>query len=214
MAKVVVFGITGYAGGHIGAELVSRGHEVVGVARTIATPPAGVEARPGSIHDAAFVREVTQGADHIVVALRFGAEQDDPALIDALPSLTGAAIAQGARLGFVGGAGSLKVAENGPDLVDTPEFPDAYKNEALPARDALRALRSSDEALDWFYVSPAASFGSYNPGERTGTFRVGGDVLLTDEKGESFVSGEDFAIAFVDEIESGAHHRARFTVAY
>jgi putative NADH-flavin reductase len=39
-------------------------------------------------------------------------------------------------------------------------------------------------------------------------------VLLTDEDGESFISGEDLALAVVDEIETPRHSRARFTVAY
>jgi len=55
-------------------------------------------------------------------------------------------------------------------------------------------------------VSPAAGFGGYAPGERTGCFRIGGDVLLADAEGNSFVSGEDFAIAFVDEIDTPVHH--------
>jgi putative NADH-flavin reductase len=30
----------------------------------------------------------------------------------------------------------------------------------------------------------------------------------------SFISGEDLAVAFIDEIETPAHHRERFTVGY
>ncbi|MYT25222.1 epimerase, partial [Streptomyces sp. SID7760] len=52
------------------------------------------------------------------------------------------------------------------------------------------------------------------PGRRTGSFRVGGDTLLTDADGNSAVSAEDYAVAFVDEIEQGAHPRARICVAY
>ena len=63
-------------------------------------------------------------------------------------------------------------------------------------------------------MSPAGSFGSWNPGERTGVFRLGGDVLLADANGDSSISGADLAIAYVDEIEQAAHPRARFTVAY
>ena len=40
------------------------------------------------------------------------------------------------------------------------------------------------------------------------------DVLVTDETGRSAISGEDYALAFVDEIETPRHHRARFTVAH
>ncbi|WP_295910030.1 hypothetical protein [uncultured Actinomyces sp.] len=36
-------------------------------------------------------------------------------------------------------------------------------------------------------------------------FRLGGDVLLTDENGVSDISGADFAQAFVDEIETPTH---------
>ncbi|HJF51126.1 MAG TPA: NAD-dependent epimerase, partial [Brachybacterium paraconglomeratum] len=52
------------------------------------------------------------------------------------------------------------------------------------------------------------------PGERTGAYRIGGDVLLTDENGDSHLSGQYLAVALVDEIETPAHRRTRFTVAY
>ncbi|MBT0768808.1 NAD(P)H-binding protein [Kineosporia sp. J2-2] len=215
MAKVIVFGGTGYAGGRISAELASRGHQVTAVARHAKEVASGVEVRTGSIHDAAFVTELVKGADQIVVALRAEpGEEGEPKLIDALPLLTEVSIANGARLSFVGGAGSLLVAEGGPALIDTPEFPDAYKGEAGSHREILEALRVSDEKLDWFYVSPAAEFGSWVPGERVGSFRVGGDVLQSDAEGKSFISGDDYAIAYVDEIEAGAHRRERISVAY
>ena len=118
------------------------------------------------------------------------------------------------RLGVIGGAGSLQVAPGGPRLVDGDGFPDAFKAEALELTRVLTELRASDDSLDWFFLSPAANFGAYNPGERTGHYRVGGDVLLTDEQGTSAISGEDLAVAVVDEIEQPAHRRERFTVAY
>jgi putative NADH-flavin reductase len=52
------------------------------------------------------------------------------------------------------------------------------------------------------------------PGERTGKFRVGGDELLKDGKGESRISQEDFAVALIDEVEKPKHVRQRFTVGY
>jgi putative NADH-flavin reductase len=39
-------------------------------------------------------------------------------------------------------------------------------------------------------------------------------VLLTDAEGRSEISGADFGVAVVDEIEDPKHRRARFTVAY
>jgi uncharacterized protein len=63
-------------------------------------------------------------------------------------------------------------------------------------------------------VSPAALYGSFNPGERLRRYRVGGDVLLTDAEGKTMIGGEDFATAILDEIDKPVHHRQRFTVAY
>ena len=79
----------------------------------------------------------------------------------------------------------------------------------------LDALRSNvPEGLDWFYVSPAALFGSFAPGETTGDYRLGGDELVTTEDGTSEISGTDFALAHVDEIEQRKHPRQRFTVGH
>ena len=64
MSTIVVFGVTGYAGGHITAELLDRGHAVIGVARDITSVAAraGLELRPGSLYDPAFRAEAVAGA--------------------------------------------------------------------------------------------------------------------------------------------------------
>jgi len=98
--------------------------------------------------------------------------------------------------------------------VETPDFPDQFKGEALAHKAVLDALRETDETVDRFYVSPAAGYGSFAPCDTTGKFRVGGDVLLTDAEGNSRLSAGDLAIAFADEIERPAHRRARLHVAY
>jgi putative NADH-flavin reductase len=215
MSTIVVFGGTGYAGSAIAREALSRGHEVVAVARDTskAEPQDHLTLAQGDAFDPAFVAEVTEGADVVVVALH-AVQADGSELKDRFQPFVDAAAAAGARLGIVGGAGSLRVSEDGPQLFDTPEFPDAFKAEAKSHAVILDGLRAGETEVDWFYVSPAAAFGSYNPGERTGTYRTTDDVLLTDAEGNSDISGADFAIAFVDEIERPAHHRARFGVAY
>ena len=40
------------------------------------------------------------------------------------------------------------------------------------------------------------------------------DVLVVDDDGDSYISGPDFAVAVLDEIEHPKHHRDRFTVGY
>ena len=215
MSTIVVFGGTGYAGSAITHEALSRGHQVVAVARdtTKLDPADGLTLAQGDAFDADFVAEVTKGADVVVVALH-AVQSDGSELKDRFQHFVDAASSAGARLGIVGGAGSLLVADGGPALYDTPEFPDAFTGEAKSHGQVLDALRASDTDVDWFYVSPAAAFGSFNPGERLGTYRTSDDLLLTDAEGNSEVSGADFAIAFVDEIETPAHHQARFAVAY
>jgi putative NADH-flavin reductase len=216
MSTIVVFGGTGYAGSAITHEALSRGHQVVAVARdtTKLDPADGLTLAQGDAFDPALVAEVTTGADVIVVALH-AVQADGSELKDRFQPFVDAAVAAGARLGIVGGAGSLLVADGGPALYDTDEFPDAFAGEAKSHGQILDALRAdTDTDVDWFYVSPAAAFGGYNPGERRGTYRTTDDLLLTDADGNSDISGADYAIAFVDEIEQPKHRKARFGVAY
>lgn len=108
---------------------------------------------------------------------------------------------------MVGGAGSLEVAP-GKRLVYPPDFPTAYKTEALKGAEFLDL--KSEKQLDWTFLSPSALF---LLGERTGKFRLGQDTLLSNDKGSS-ISFADYAIALVDEVEKPAHSRQRFTVGY
>lgn len=114
------------------------------------------------------------------------------------------------RLLWVGGAGSLEV-EPGVRLVDTPEFPAAYKEQAFGQSAALQTLGDSKTAIDWTYVSPPAIIG---PGGRTGSYRIGGDQLLADANGNSTITWIDYAVAVVDELEKNVHPKSRITVAY
>ncbi len=215
MATIAIFGGTGYAGGAIRDEALRRGHTVISVSRREdeVAGRAGLIARAGNLHDPALVDHMAVEADVVVVAIRASA-QDGVRLADAVPMLAKASAEHGTRLGVVGGAGSLHVTEDGPRVVDLPTFPEAHKGEALGQADVLAALRETTADVDWFYLSPAAGFGSYAPGEATGHYRVGGDVLLADADGNSNISGADYAKAFVDEIEEPEHRRQRFSVAY
>ncbi len=214
MARIVIFGGTGYAGGHIAAEAARREHTVTSYSRRLPDEPLhGVGYRQGTVHDAASVDEAAAQADVLVVALPHH-PANGPELADALPALLASAAAHDTRLAFVGGAGSSLLTPEGPRLVDGPDFHDEWKPEALSAAALLEALRASDETVDWFVVSPAALFGSYAPGEATGAYRTGGDLLVTQEDGSSEISGADYALAFVDEIEHPHYRRARVTVGH
>ncbi len=140
-------------------------------------------------------------------------QSDGRGLETAVPALLAVADANGARLGVVGGAASLRVAEGGPLVIDAG-FPDEYRAEAEAHARVLDALKSADTTVDWFYLSPPGNFGAHHPGTKTGTFRLGTDVILIDADGSSDISGADFATAFADELDQPTHHRTRFTVGY
>ena len=212
MSKIAVFGGNGFAGSAIAKEAASRGHEVTVVARS-AQSGTDTNVVQGSVHDNTIVEQITADNDVVVVAIP-AREIDGKRLLDAVTPLADAAARNGARIAVVGGAGSLLVSEGGPRVVDTPDFPDAYKGETLAHADVLDALRATDSNVDWFYVSPAAAFGAHAGIAPKGSFQVGGDILLTDAEGNSAIAGEDYAHAFVDEIETPAHRRQRFTVAH
>ncbi|MGI8668026.1 MAG: NAD(P)-dependent oxidoreductase [Jatrophihabitans sp.] len=214
MARIVIFGGTGYAGTNIAREAAGRGHDVVSYSRgEPGQPLPDVRYRLGSIADPQVLAAASADADELVVAVH-GSDVDGAPLADRLPSLIEAAVEHGARLSFVGGAGSSLVAPDGPRLLDQPDFHEEWKPEALAHSAVLDALRAQSTGLRWFYVSPAALFGAWTPGADTGSYRTGGDVLVTKEDGSSEISGTDFARAYLDEIEQGAHPDQRFTVGH
>ena len=212
MASIVVFGGTGYTGGHVVAEAAARGHQVIAVSRSTPTEPLdGVRYVAGAADEVAA--EVVPGADAVVAAL---SPRGDMAgrLVDVYRELAGRSAAAGARYLQVGGFSSLRPAADAPRFVEG-EVPEEYRAEALEGEATRRLLvEETPVELDWVFVSPAGEYGAWVPGERTGDYRVGGEVALFDTDGRSTISGADLAVAIVDEIERPAHHRTHIGVAY
>ncbi|WP_438768327.1 NAD(P)-dependent oxidoreductase [Kushneria sp. TE3] len=203
MAQVALIGASGNAGSRLLAELSDRGHQVTAIARNrekITLLP-GVTARQGDANDRKALAELLKGHDAVISAVNFKTND--------VKTLVGAVRDAGVlRYLVVGGAGSLEVAP-GEKLIDQPDFPDAYQPEARAGGEFLDFLRGVED-LEWTFLSPSAEFVA---GERTGQFRLGQDQLLTHEGGSS-ISFEDYAVAMVDELETPAHVRQRFTVGY
>lgn len=193
--RIAVYGATGAIGSSIVSEARSRGYEVTGISRS------GSD-ETGDALDPAFTAGIAEKHDVIVSAVGPSRTSDDGSRFpDTIANLV--ATLDGSRLVVVGGAGSLTV--DGVRLVDTPEFPELYKAEALKGAASLEILRTADPEVDWTYLSPAPVIA---PGERTGVYVVGLESPVGDQ-----ISIEDYAVALVDEIESRAHVRERFTVA-
>lgn len=212
--KIALFGATGRIGGTIAREALERGHTVTAIVRD----PSRLELSherlavvTGEITDAASVAAAVAGHDAVAVAIGGRRDGRHDVVTDAVRAvLTGLPRGGVRRLVWVGGAGSLEVAP-GVALIDSPDFPPDYLGEATPMVEALRIFRESSAEVDWTFMSPPILI---EPGERTGHYRIGGDHLLFDDKGASRISMEDYAAAFIDELEHPAHVRRRFTVAY
>ncbi|WP_189311098.1 NAD(P)-dependent oxidoreductase [Streptomyces brasiliensis] len=211
MSKILIIGGTGYTGANVAAEAVARGHEVTSYSRSApAAPVDGVTYTHGSAEDAA---KLIPGQDAVVAAL---SPRGD--LVGRLPGLyrdlAGASAAARARLIVIGGFSSLRSAPDGPRYAEG-DVPERFRSEVRDMEAVREWLTgSAPDTLDWTLVSPAGGYGSWAAGERTGTYRVGGEVALFDEQGRSEISGADFALAVVDEIERDAHPRAHISIAY
>jgi len=199
--KIAVYGATGMVGSEIVNESINRGHEVTAISRKGAEI-AGATAQVADLADAEVFASIAK--DHDVVVLATGPSRtggDHGEWLDAMA--TAYSNAEGTRLMIVGGAGTLEV--DGVRLLDSPDFPEAYKAEATTAAKALEAVKQTPEDVDWTVLAPAPVI---QPGERTGKYNVAKDTPAG-----TTISSQDYAVAMLDEIESPAHRRARFTAA-
>ncbi|QRV15654.1 NAD(P)H-binding protein [Haloterrigena salifodinae] len=199
--NVLLLGASGRIGRRIASELLERGHEVTGTSRSGEIDGIDDPDFEAVAADATDVDEIASlAADHDAVASALGPSDD--ADVDVLVEMA-EAVVEGLqrtdtdRLVWTGGAGGLYV---GPDtmLIETEEFPDELEPLAQAAIDAYGVISEADD-LRWTYLGPAAVI---EPGERTGEYRTADRQLVADEDGESYISMEDFAVAFADELEN------------
>ncbi|MGD1034957.1 MAG: NAD(P)H-binding protein [Candidatus Dormibacteria bacterium] len=211
--RVLLFGATGNIGTAIARELIARGHAVTAATRG-GSGVAGLDVpvRKVDATDPAEVAAAATGQDAIVSAIgpRRGVDDQEAVLVGGARGLIAGARSAGVRrVVVVGGGGSLLVA-SGERLLDTPDFPAAWRPGALAQAAALELYRAAGD-LDWTYISPPFLI---EAGERSGRFRLGGDEVLRDPQGVSRITYPDFAIALVDELEQGRAIRRRITLAY
>ena len=212
--KIALFGATGHVGHAILDEALARGADVTAIVRDpsrLANPDPRVKVATGDIAKPETWMDAVRGSDVVIVSIsarRDGSNDAIPAQAAAvLDNLSKAGVK---RLVWVGGAGSLETAP-GVRVVDDPNFPDAWKAEALGQAKALDVFRQHKSDVEWTYISPAALL---EDGPRTGKYRVGGDQLLVDAHGKSHISVADYAAALLDRVEKNDARRQRITVAY
>ena len=215
--KIALIGATGFVGSAILKEALDRGHEVTAIARH----PEKIKAQnnlkivKSDVMDSDGLATLLEGKDVVVSAYNPGWSNPDiyNEFLKGSRSIQEAVKKSGVkRLITLGGAGSLFVAP-GVQVIDTPEFPEAFKPGAGAARDYLNELKKEDQ-LDWTFVSPAIEMNPGSAHERRGTYRTGLDNPVFDADHRSRISVEDLAVAIVDEVENPKYIRVRFTVGY
>jgi putative NADH-flavin reductase len=216
--KLAIIGASGFVGSVVVREALDRDHEVTAIARNpekITVKGDKLRTVEADVYDEARIVEVLKGHDAVISAYNPG--WSNPNIFE--ETLAGGKAVQKAvkksgvkRLLVVGGGGSLYIAP-GKQLVDTPEFPEAYKAGALALRDYLNVIKEEKE-LDWTFLSPAIEMHQGTSGERRGQYRKGLENPVFNEEGRSIISAEDMAMAILDEIENPQHIRQRFTVGY
>ena len=207
--KVAVIGATGNAGSRITAELLKRGHHVRAIVRSRDKIHStdGLEVASSDLSDVAQLVNVLKGADAVVSAYR-PPDDDTDQIIGTTRRITDAVKENKQRFLVVGGAGGLFVAP-GVTVITSGHLPEPALPIAKSHEQVYKDLTVS--GADWTYFAPA---GLFEPGEKTGKFRLGKDDLIMDAGGNSRISMEDYAIAAVDELERPQHRSERFTIGY
>ena len=216
MKKILLIGASGFVGTAILNEALDRGNKVVAVVRhpeKIKTIHKNLQVTQGDVSSAKTVADLCNGVDAVISAYNPGWTNPDIAAetTRVYKAIIGGVRKAGVkRLLIVGGAGSLFISP-GKRFMDAGLLPESF----LPAVRALAEVYLKDlkteKSIDWVFFSPA---GDLHPGKRTANYRLGKDDLIVNEKGESKISVQDYAVAMIDELEKPAHHRERFTIGY
>lgn len=205
--KIAVVAASGKAGQLIVREAVERGNDVT----------AFVRSENRTVAENVVVKDIMDltpkdlvGFDAVVDAFGAWTPETLPQHSTTLAHLCDILSDTDTRLLVVGGAGSLYVnPEHTMTVSETPDFPEIFKPLASAMAEALSDLRERDD-VRWTYISPAGDFQA--EGERTGEYILAGEELTLNDRNESIISYADYAIAMVDEIESGDHIQQRISV--
>jgi len=210
---IALIGASGFIGSALLKEALSRQHQVTALVSRPEkiTTSAQLTAHATDVQNLAQLTQQLQGFDAVISAFSGHANGDVLGYyVSGIKNIVEATKnANVNRLLVVGGAGSLEVAP-GLQVIDTPDFPQAYRASAEGARQALNLLRE-ESRLNWTMLSPSAMIA---PGQRTNQFRLGKDQLLIATDGKSHISVEDYAVAMINELEQATYPRQRFTVGY
>ncbi|WP_118951330.1 NAD(P)-dependent oxidoreductase [Taibaiella helva] len=216
--NIAIIGASGFVGSALVKEALQRGHTVTAIARDISKikeENSNLHKKAVDVADNAALLQALKGSDLVISA--YNAGWTNPNLyhdfLEGSKAIQTAVKASAVkRFIAIGGAGSLYIAP-GTQLVDSPDFPEAFKAGATAARDYLNYLKEEQD-IDWTFFSPAIEMHHGINTGRTGQYRTGLEHPVFDSNNRSVLSVEDLAVAVLDEAEQGRHIRQRFTAAY
>ncbi|MBL0887409.1 NAD(P)-dependent oxidoreductase [Myceligenerans indicum] len=207
--RVGIIGATGRAGARIAEEAAARGHQVRALVRDARSLPSRYES---VVEKAVLDLEAAdlRGLDVLVSA--YGVPLDREAEhLPVIEHLIGLLRGSPTRLIVVGSAGHLFTDASRTRRYYEAELP------AGPLRSGSRILQQVNQRLldsagvTWTYLAPAVEF--LPEGPRTGSYQLGGDVVLRDPSGRSHISYADYALAVLDEAERPRATNRTATVA-
>ncbi|QEV16193.1 NAD(P)-dependent oxidoreductase [Streptomyces alboniger] len=195
-SRIVIFGAGGRVGRAAVAEARRRGHEVTAVGRA-----------DGSVTDPAAVAGLAAGHDAAIVAVYDPGARPGEFFPAVARALTQGLPAAGVKRLVSVGLASVLPTKTGDLLMDTPEYPQEWREFYLGHAAGTKALRETvPQALDWVVLSPAGDFD--HEGEPTGGY------VFAPAAADSLITPHDFARALVDEaVEAPTLHRLHTGVA-
>ena len=208
MKKIAVVAANGRVAQKVVKEARGRGFEVTGFAREDDNKSGADTYIKKDIME--LTKADLEGFDAVVDGFGAWKDEDQPMHIKTSQHLCDLISGTDIRLLIVGGAGSLYVnAEHTVQVKDGSDFPAVFLPLANAQGQELEELRKRNDGK-WTFISPAGDLQA--DGERTGKYILAGEELTLNRKGESIISYADYAIAMVDEIESGDHIQQRISV--
>lgn len=225
---IVIFGASGKIGGLIVTEALNRGHKVIGVSRSPAKllfDGDAFSAVKGDVTSIASFREVTAGADAVIISVQGVADGNVPEeTVHARSAVTAAAALSNSSTApyvlQIGGATTIHntkeaMLQNLPFPVEEGSWTYATFFGHLVALDTYRA---SD--IDWTVLTPPYMIRGWTGKKIINTTRTGQYTTFNDGGAPKQADGSpasifvaDLAMAAIDEIENRRFVRRRFAVA-
>lgn len=172
--KIVIFGATGMVGRHLVRQALYNGDSVRAFGRNVFTADLPDEDRleriQGALFDAGQVSGAVKGCDAVLSALGGDIDGNDRTRSLGMKNIIAQMEKNGVkRIIGIGGLGVLD-APDGTMLLDSPDYPEAYRAVGEEHRKAWEAMRQSK--LEWTFVCPP----DIHDQEASGSFHTAADV--------------------------------------